>query len=93
MAVAGGTSPVKQNGPVVPGNLPVFDGDGYLRDSGQAPSGGGGLPVNNPTFTGTLTGPTLVVSGNATMSGLPTADPHVVGRLWSNSGVLTVSAG
>jgi len=24
---------------------------------------------------------------------LPTADPHVVGQLWSNSGVLTVSAG
>jgi hypothetical protein len=24
---------------------------------------------------------------------LPTADPEVVGQLWSNSGVLTVSAG
>lgn len=23
----------------------------------------------------------------------PTADPHVVGSLWSNSGVVTVSAG
>jgi len=26
-------------------------------------------------------------------SDLPTADPEVVGQLWSNSGVLTVSAG
>lgn len=24
---------------------------------------------------------------------LPTADPHVVGALWANSGVVTVSAG
>lgn len=27
------------------------------------------------------------------MSGLPTADPHVTGRLWANAGVVTVSAG
>lgn len=27
------------------------------------------------------------------LTGLPTADPHVVGQLWSNAGVLTVSAG
>jgi len=26
-------------------------------------------------------------------SDLPTADPEVVGQIWSNSGVLTVSAG
>ncbi|SEC58785.1 hypothetical protein SAMN05519104_1666 [Rhizobiales bacterium GAS188] len=26
-------------------------------------------------------------------SGLPTADPHVVGQVWRNAGVLTVSAG
>jgi hypothetical protein len=34
--------------------------------------------------------------GEATVvlvSGLPTADPHVAGQLWTNSGVLTVSAG
>lgn len=24
---------------------------------------------------------------------LPTADPHVVGKLWNNAGVVTVSAG
>lgn len=27
------------------------------------------------------------------LSGLPTVDPQVAGQLWSNSGVLTVSAG
>lgn len=27
------------------------------------------------------------------VSGLPTADPGVVGQLWSDSGVLTISAG
>lgn len=27
------------------------------------------------------------------MTALPIADPHVVGRLWANAGVLTVSAG
>lgn len=37
---------------------------------------------------------TITVSGtNAIITGLPTADPSVAGALWSNSGVLTVSAG
>lgn len=26
-------------------------------------------------------------------SGLPTADPHILGEVWRNAGVLTVSAG
>jgi hypothetical protein len=32
-------------------------------------------------------------SGVVMMPGLPTSDPHVVGQVWNNSGVLTVSAG
>lgn len=37
---------------------------------------------------------TLSVSGtNVLITGLPTSDPSVAGALWSNSGVLTVSAG
>jgi hypothetical protein len=37
---------------------------------------------------------TLTVSGsNVIITGLPTSDPAVVGALWSNSGVVTVSAG
>jgi len=47
--------------------------------------------------TGGVTGPvaatTLSASGAVILSGLPTADPHVVGELWNNAGVLTVSAG
>ena len=35
--------------------------------------------------------PTLPTVINA--ASLPTADPHAVGHVWSNSGVLTVSAG
>ena len=35
----------------------------------------------------------LTASGVVILSGLPTADPLVAGQLWSNSGVLTVSAG
>ena len=31
--------------------------------------------------------------GNVIVTGLPTADPKVVGALYSNSGVLTISAG
>lgn len=27
------------------------------------------------------------------VTGVPTSDPHVVGQVWKNSGVLTVSAG
>lgn len=37
---------------------------------------------------------TLAVSGaNVVITGLPTSDPSVAGALWSNSGVLTLSAG
>ena len=36
---------------------------------------------------------TTIASGNIMMSSLPTSDPSVAGKLWSNSGVVTVSAG
>jgi hypothetical protein len=35
----------------------------------------------------------LAVSGTVILSGLPTTNPAVAGALWSNSGVVTVSAG
>lgn len=38
-------------------------------------------------------GQLTVESGGKIVATLPTADPHVVGQLWSNSGVVTVSAG
>jgi hypothetical protein len=36
---------------------------------------------------------TINAAGQAVVAGVPSADPHVAGVLWSNSGVLTVSAG
>lgn len=44
--------------------------------------------TSNLTVAGNLS-----VAGTVTASALPTADPHVAGEIWSNSGVLTVSAG
>lgn len=44
-------------------------------------------PLAAPTFTGTVT------LGSTVVASLPTADPHVVGQLWANAGVVTVSAG
>jgi hypothetical protein len=42
-------------------------------------------------------GNSIVIAVNAggvpVWSGVPTADPHVVGALWANTGVLTLSAG
>lgn len=62
--------------------------------------------VDNLFFISTGNGvpaPTIETGANLTwlddagsrviLPGLPTADPHVVGQLWSNAGVLTVSAG
>jgi len=34
-----------------------------------------------------------LMGGNVFMENLPVADPHIVGVLWNNGGVLTVSAG
>ena len=34
-----------------------------------------------------------VTNGVPILTGVPTADPHVVGALWNNAGVLTISAG
>lgn len=49
------------------------------------PQGGNSLVIG---------GITLTVSGsNVIITGLPTSDPAVAGALWSNLGVVTVSAG
>ncbi|SCB33896.1 hypothetical protein GA0061098_1006178 [Bradyrhizobium shewense] len=47
---------------------------------------GGSLQIGNVTFS-------VNAAGKLIVTGLPTADPHVVGQLWVNSNVLTVSAG
>jgi len=43
--------------------------------------------------TGAVTATTITASGAIIFSGLPPADPEVAGQLWSNAGVLNVSAG
>lgn len=51
------------------------------------------------TFEGTMTPDPATPGDGFTLpavtlgSSLPTADPHVAGHLWANSGVVTVSAG
>lgn len=60
-----------------------------------------GPVVSTNGFQGAVTGAvagavaatTLSASGAVVLSGLPTSDPAVAGQLWSNAGVLTVSAG
>lgn len=47
---------------------------------------GGAIKIGNAVFSVNAAGKLLV-------TGLPTADPLVAGQLWSNGGVLTVSAG
>lgn len=47
--------------------------------------GGTALTVGSIVFT--------AVGSNIVVTGLPTSDPTVAGALWSNSGVVTVSAG
>jgi hypothetical protein len=57
----------------------------YEKQGGDEWVIGGTLTVGGIAFT--TDGTNIIVTG------LPTADPHVVGALWANSAVLTVSAG
>lgn len=45
------------------------------------------------SVTGEVSATDLSASGVVIFSDLPTADPEVVGQLWNNTGVVTVSAG
>lgn len=68
----------------------IEDGTGQIRIEGTASFGGSPAPAAtaSPTFTGTVTLPAVVMAAD-----LPTADPTNAGQLWSNAGVVTVSAG
>jgi len=53
-----------------------------------------GAVTTNATYGASATIANLTASGSVIiLSGLPTSNPAVAGQLWSNSGVLTVSAG
>jgi hypothetical protein len=62
---------------------PVSSTNGFVGDIT------GAVAATTVTTTGTVTinGTTIIISD------LPTSDPSVAGQLWSDSGVLTVSAG
>ena len=70
--------------------------------SGPVRSQGGFEVISINASTGTVTtGSTygtnasvanLTASGTVILSGLPTSDPNVAGAIWSNSGVITLSA-
>lgn len=47
---------------------------------------GGVVAIGNMVFT-------VNAAGKAIVTGVPTADPNVAGQLWSNAGVITISAG
>jgi hypothetical protein len=52
-----------------------------------------GAVTVDATFGAATTVNDLTVADVVIFSGLPTSDPAVAGQLWSNAGVLTVSAG
>jgi hypothetical protein len=56
-------------------------------------SGGGGVFIQETGNGGVHISDHGTGTNQITLPNLPTADPHVVGRWWSNAGVVTVSAG
>lgn len=65
------------------------------------PTGVRGVSPTGPTGAGAFTGPTGAtgITGPPGSAGPnnrfipPTSDPHIVGAVWSNAGVLTISSG
>lgn len=75
-----------------------------LNDFFSADGGGSGYGLTTgfsffDTFTiltdgsGGMTMVNLTVGNTVTILGMPTSDPHVVGQLWSNLGIVTISNG
>ena len=54
---------------------------------------GGTTPAAVSATTLTTSGTVVMDAASLTLTSIPTSDPGVSGRIWSNSGVLTVSAG
>lgn len=53
-----------------------------------------GTVTTSATYGASATVANLTATGTTViLSGLPVADPNVAGQVWSNSGVLTLSAG
>ena len=71
-------------------NGPVRSENGFQTISVNASTG---TVTTTATLGAATSVNTLAVSGTVVLSGLPTTNPAVAGALWSNSGVVTVSAG
>ncbi len=64
-------------------NVPVYKSPGGASIT-LAP--GGSIVFGNATFS-------IDAAGRLILTGLPTSNPNIAGALWTNSGVLTRSAG
>lgn len=71
-------------------NGPVRSENGFQSVTKDSTSG---VVTVTATFGAATSITDLTASGTVIFSGLPTSDPSVAGQLWSDSGVLTVSAG
>lgn len=72
-------------------NGPVRSENGFQSITINASTG---AVTVNATYGTSATTANLTASGSVIkFTNLPTANPAVAGQLWSNSGVLTVSAG
>ena len=60
--------------------------------SGPVTSTNGFVGAVTGNLTGNVTATNVTATGTVIFSGLPTSDPNVAGAIWSNSGVLTLSA-
>lgn len=69
---------------------PVRSQNGFQSITKNATTG---AITTTATFGAATTVEDLTASGTVIFSDLPTSDPSVAGQLWSDSGVLTVSAG
>lgn len=61
--------------------------------SGPVRSENGFQSISKDATTGAITVTATINGGTIILPNLPTSDPLVAGQLWSNAGVLTVSAG
>ena len=87
------------------GAVTLAGGKGGLANGSGTQGKGGQVNVTGGAGSGTgnSTGGDVVIQGgaksgsgtvgNVLVPTLPTADPYVVGALWANSGIVTVSAG
>lgn len=68
----------------------TFDANGQPTVSKTLAAGG--TTVSSPMVP-VVTAASLITALENLFAGIPTSNPHVVGQLWSNSGVVTISAG